>query len=279
MNRRADRTMAASAIAAVTIVPLVLLAVLNTGAANPAEAGDLPAAQTADQPPDPLQSKHAEVPAAASGAPGGPGGARAQAPAPTAGAAQPDPDRDPRPLAAYTRVTTAELADDSGSEHATETMHVVLTPEFSFDAVGERRSTSAGETTEHVQRVRLNGRRLSTHDGAGWRHTELTADQLTALRSNADPRRFTYIARSVPGVDESTDESGATRFRATGSVGDLLDLLPADVAAQIEQRFSRNIGVAVDLRADPRDRPLTVGLATAELSPGLTVSMRFTGYR
>ncbi|MBX6766453.1 MAG: hypothetical protein IRY90_04765, partial [Actinomadura rubrobrunea] len=78
------------------------------------------------------------------------------------------------------------------------------------------------------------------------------------------------------------DRSGAVRYTAGVSLGELLGLLPPASSATVRQALGTvpaGVGVTVDLRADADDRPTWIGLRAAVSGVLFTGSMTFRSYR
>ncbi|GLW65965.1 hypothetical protein Arub01_42090 [Actinomadura rubrobrunea] len=297
MNRRAEHLTAAAAAAAAAVVTVAVAAAVTAGpddkspdasrtpvaavqgASAPASAPQTPGASNRPLP------RHAASPQSTPPA-------LPSAPAQTSRAGDAGAPASPstrqgstREVRSYVRVTEVRLsgAANGDYEHATETARFTLSPRFSMDATGVRTSVRDGRTTTVTQKAIIKGRTVAGFDGARWSRTTLTDTQLAGLRTGSDPRAFTRLIRSVPGVTRSApDRSGSVRYTAGVSLGELLVLLPPASSATVRQALGTvpaGVGVTVDLQADADDRPTWIGLRAAVPGVRYSGSMTFRDYR
>ncbi|GAA4076740.1 hypothetical protein [Actinomadura miaoliensis] len=295
MDRRADHLVVMAVVTAAAVVPAAIVAVVKAG---PEESRDTPRTPVAA-----VQNAPAPAPEAA-GASRSPLPENAPKAAPTGGTsatASSTPGRTSRgsatdtpagrassartPLRSYVRVTEVRLsgAANGDYEHATETARFTVAPRFALDATGVRTSVRGGEKTTVTQKAIVKGRTLSGFDGTGWRQRTLTDAQLARLRTGSDPREFTGLVRSLPGVGRSApDRFGSVRYTAGVSIGDLLSLLPeaeAGPAGRALRAVPPGIGVSLDMWVDADGRPTWIGLGAAVPGGRFAGSMAFRSYR
>ncbi|WP_433474722.1 hypothetical protein ACQPZP_39420 [Spirillospora sp. CA-142024] len=290
MKRRTDRAIAISAVTAVAVVPTAILMVVKVGGDGPKDTGALPpaAAMAQQDPANPNGSASGTVSPGASGAPGsGTGaGARPGAPGPGGGpAAHGLPTAPPQPgpsLHSFTRRTEMKVTVGSAGdyEHATETASVTLYPKFAMNAVGVTRTMKGGELSEVTQKVIVQGSTLKGYDGQKWTQSTLTQAQLGKLQSGSDPRQFTFMIGTLPGMTASEpDDAGRTRFTAQALMGGVYALLPQDAAEAFRKWIPDSAGCGLDMWADSEARPASIALTAQAPGAGFTGSMTFGSYR
>lgn len=300
MNRRTDRAIAISAISAVVLVPTAILAVMKTGGSSPKDPGEMPPAAVAAQN-DPTRignGGHAPKtpagpsnPLPGSGAPGGGtggtggggagGGGKGGGSGSGGGSSKPSGGGAPA-LTSFTRVTDVRLsgAANGDYEHQRETASFTLAPNFALNAVGVRESMKGGKLVKVTQKVIVSGRTMRGFDGKKWTSSKLTATQLSKLKNESDPRQFTYLVSSVPGVGKSgPDRYGSTHYLAKALMGDVSGRLPKHVAAEVRKILPDGTGVSLDLWSDRSSRPSWIGLNAAAPGASFNGSMTFKSYR
>lgn len=165
-------------------------------------------------------------------------------------------------------------------EHATETTTFTLSPSFSMNAVGQRRTMKDGKLTTLTQKVIISGGTLKAFDGKSWESSKLSSAQLQNLREGSDPRQLTWLVRSVPGMAKTgPDKFGSTHFVAKALMGDLYGRLPKDVAAETRKVMPDGTAVGLDLWSDGNERPTWIGLNAAAPGANFNGSMTFKSYR
>jgi len=281
VDRRTDRAIAISAITAVVVVPTAILVAVKTGAASPKPAGEVPSAAAAAQGDavKPVSKSPTPTPSVAGAKPsGGPGH-------PT----QPPGKRGPRKppagapkIRSFVRVTDVKLSGNPNGDyqHLTETAHLTLSPGFALSATGVRQNMVEGKLTTITQKVIVSGRTMRSYDGKRWTSSKLTSGQLSKLRTDSDPRQFTWLIGTVPGiVKKGPDKFGSTHFTAKLVLGDVYGMLPENVAAEGRKVLPDSTGVGVDLWADKIDRPSWIGLNAQAPGTQFGGSMTFRSYR
>ncbi|TDD85375.1 hypothetical protein E1293_11345 [Actinomadura darangshiensis] len=290
MKRRTDRAIAISAVTAVAVVPTAILMVVKVGGGSPKGEDALPpaAAMAQQDPANPNGTASGTVTPGASGAPGkGPGaGARPGTPgSANQAAAHGLPTAPPQPgpsLHAFTRKTDMKVTvgTDGDYKQASETAAFTLWPKFAMNAVGVTRTMRGGELSKITQKVIVQGNVLKGFDGAKWTQSTLTAAQLGTLQDGSDPRQFTFMIGTLPGMTASEpDASGKTRFTAQALMGGVYALLPQDAAAAIRKWIPDSAGCGLDLLADSQARPASITLSAQAPGARLAGSMTFGSYR
>ncbi|WP_412516147.1 hypothetical protein K8Z49_34070 [Actinomadura madurae] len=290
MKRRTDRAIAISAVTAVAVVPTAILMVVKVGGDGPKDGGAPPPAANMAQrdPANPNGSASGTVTPGAPGAPGSGTGAGARPGTPGSGgggAAHGLPTAPPQPgpsLHSFTRKTDMKVTvgSDGDYRHATETATFTLYPKFAMNAVGVTRAMRGGELSKITQKVIVQGNVLKGFDGQKWTRSTLTAAQLGTLQSGSDPRQFTFMIGTLPGMTASgPDASGNTRFTAQALMGSVYALLPRDAAAEMRKWVPDSAGCGLDLWADSKARPTTIALNAQAPGAALTGSMSFGSYR
>lgn len=281
MNRRLDRTVAIGALAAVAIVPTVLLAAIKV--ANPSRIGPgSTPATTAAGDGSGLKALSGRSPVLLSPSPGaGAGGAGQATPGRSPGTKDTTATPAPAGLNSYTRVTEAWLsgAPSGDNQHLTENTTMVLRPSFSMDAQGTKANTVAGVTTTTTQRVVVKNKVLTTYDGDVSKETKLSDDEVGTLSKQGDSRQFTALIRLVPGVKKQASTAGATRYSASVTLKDVAAQLPDDQVAEIEKVVPLSTSVSLTMLSDKIDRPRSVQLTATAPDVNLKVVMTFKNYR
>ncbi|GAA0549013.1 hypothetical protein GCM10009546_08750 [Actinomadura livida] len=211
----------------------------------------------------------------APGTPGTPGGG-AFANLPTA-PPQPGPS-----LHAFTRKTEVKVSIGANGDykHAAETASFTLYPKFAMNATGVTQTMQGGELTKITQKVIVSGQTLKGFDGEKWTQSTLTAAQLNTLQTQSDPRQFTFMIGTLPGTTASEpDDSGRTQFTAQARMGSVYSLLPQEAAAAIRDLIPQDTGCGLDLWADSKSRPTSIGLSAQAPGAAFTGSMTFNAYR
>lgn len=172
------------------------------------------------------------------------------------------------------------IGSNGDYRHATETATFTLYPKFAMNAVGVTRAMRGGELSKITQKVIVQGNVLKGFDGQKWTRSTLTAAQLGTLQSGSDPRQFTFVIGTLPGMTASEpDASGNTRFTAQALMGSVYALLPRDAAAEMRTWVPDSAGCGLDLWADSKARPTTIALNAQAPGAALTGSMSFGSYR
>ncbi|TDC96054.1 hypothetical protein [Actinomadura sp. 7K507] len=295
MKRRTDRAIAISVVTAVAVVPTAVLMVVKVGGGS-TEDGSVPAsaAMAQQDPANPNGTATGIVTPGASAAPGtgngsgGPGGAGDGSGAPgtpSGSGLEGLPTAPPQPgpsLHAFTRKTDVKVTLGSGDDyrHATETATFTLWPKFALNATGVTRTMQDGELSKVTEKVIVSGSSVKGFDGEKWTQSKLSAKQLATLQNGSDPRQFTFLIGTLPGVTASEpDGSGKTRFTAQAGMGNVYPLLPQDVAAAIREWIPAEAACGLDLWADSKARPTWIGLDAQSGGATLKGAMTFGSYR
>jgi len=216
--------------------------------------------------------------------PGAPAGAT-PGPAAPGDAAHGLPTAPPQPgpsLHSFTRKTEMKVTfGESGDyQHAVETATFTLWPKFAMSATGVTKTSEGGELSEITQKVIVSGNVLKGYDGEKWTQSTLSAAQLGALQYNSDPRQFTFMIGTLPGMTASgPDASGKTHFTAQTLMSNVYALLPQDTATRFRDSIPDSTGCGLDLWADSKGRPTSIQLNAQ--APGATLdgTMSFGSYR
>ena len=290
VKRRTDRAIAISAVTAVAVVPTAILMVVKIGGDSPKDAGALPpsAAMAQRDPANPNGAAAATVSPGTPGAPGSAPGASARpgtrAPG-NGGAAHGLPTAPPQPgpsLHSFTRKTDMKVTvgPNGDYQHATETATFTLWPTFAMSATGVTQTMKGGELSKVTQKVIVQGSTLKGYDGQKWTRSTLTAAQLGRLQNDSDPRQFTFMIGTLPGMTAGQpDAAGLTRFTAQALMGGVYALLPQDAATAFRKWVPDDTGCGLDLLADSEARPTTISLGAQAPGAGFAGSMTFGSYR
>lgn len=292
VKRRTDRAIAISAVTAVAVVPTAIMMVVKVGGGSAEDGGSMPAsaAMAQQDPANPNGTATGLVTPGATTAPGAGSGAGAGngsgAPGtPARGGVSGLPTAPPQPgpsLHAFTRKTDMKVTVGSNGDyqHATETASFTLWPKFAMSATGVTQTVQGGEVSKVTQKVVVSGLTLKGYDGEKWTQSTLTSAQLNTLRSQSDPRQFTFMIGTLPGTTASEpDENGRTHFAAQALMGSVFSLLPQDAAAVIRKWVPDDVTCGLDLWADSKARPTSIGLNAQASGATLTGTMAFTSYR
>ncbi|NDU75654.1 hypothetical protein GWI34_23955 [Actinomadura sp. DSM 109109] len=290
MKRRTDRAIAISAVTAVAVVPTAILMVVQTGGDAPKDAAALPPSAAMAQR-DPANPDGAAAATLSPSAPGSPGSApdasvRPGRPAPgDGGAARRLPTAPPQPgpsLHSFTRRTDMKVTvgSDGDYRHATETASFILWPRFAMSATGVTRTMKGGELSTITQKVIVQGSTLKGYDGRKWTRSTLSAAQLGTLQNGSDPRQFTFMIGTLPGMAASgPDTAGLTRFTAQALMGSVYALLPRDAVAEFRRWVPDTTGCGLDMLADSEARPTSISLSAQAPGAGFAGTMTFGSYR
>ncbi|MFA1543821.1 hypothetical protein [Actinomadura monticuli] len=289
MKRRTDRAIAISAVAAVAVVPTAILMVVKVGGDSGKDAGAMPpaAAMAQQDGTNPNGSTAGTVTPGASPAPGArnPGAPGAGPGAGNGGGAHGLPTAPPQPgpsLHSFTRKTDMKVTIGANGDyqHAVETASFTLWPKFAMSATGVTATRQNGELSKVTQKVIVSGNVLKGFDGEKWTTSTLTAAQLGKLQSDSDPRQFTFMIGTLPGMTASEpDASGRTQFSAQALMGGVYALLPQDAATRFRTWVPDSTGCGLDLWADSSARPTTIRLNAQSPGAGFDGSMSFGSYR
>ncbi|MGI8328508.1 hypothetical protein ACRYCC_01015 [Actinomadura scrupuli] len=282
MKRRTDQLIAIGSVAAVAIVPTVLLAVVKVGNMDfTGDPGD--PATTAAAGRDP-QGRRSPTPKGRTAKPKGvtPQG-HGTRPLATSIPNLQKPPPGPTGTTSYTRVTDVQVKLASGdADKVKETTKVVLLPKFALDVNAAGTSLQAGVETPSTSRIKVKGNieSTSTDGGKTWQQRRLTAQELARYTADSDPRKITYVLRSVPGVSKKIDALGSTHYQINLTLSVILPYLPKDAAAEITKYVPPETGVAVDLYADKAARPSWFSVAESMPAVGsANLVMVFRDYR
>ncbi|MFA1549197.1 hypothetical protein [Actinomadura chokoriensis] len=288
MKRRTDRAIAISAVTAVAVVPTAILMVVKVGGGSAKDAGSLPpAAAMAQQ--DRTNPNGSAAGAVTPGGPATPGAGKTPgsgAPGTgNGGGAHGLPTAPPQPgpsLHSFTRKTDMKVAigQDGDFEHAVETASFTLWPKFAMSATGVTQTKRNGELSKITQKVIVSGNTLKGFDGEKWTQATLSDAQLGDLRNDSDPRQFTFMIGTLPGMTASgPDASGRTQFTAQALMGGVYALLPQDAATRLRPLIPDSAGCGLDLWADSKARPTSIRLSAQGSGAVLSGSMTFGSYR
>lgn len=270
-------------LAAVVIVPSVLLVAIKVASPSPVGPGSSPATTAAGDD-NRLKAMNGRSPVVITPGPSTSASPGAASPSPVATAETAPPTAPPasEPMTSYTRVTEAWLsgAPSGDNQHLTENTSFVLRPAFSMDAQGTRVNTVAGTPTTSKQRVVIKNKTLTAYeDDVAKEETKLSDDQVGVLSKQSDSRQLTYLVRLVAGSTKKAESGGSTRYGASVTLKDITAHLPDDAVAEIEKVLPLTSTVAVDLLADKLDRPTSAQLTAAATEVDLKVVMTFKNYR
>ena len=288
MKRRTDRAIAISAVTAVAVVPTAILMVVKVGGGSAKDAGSMPpaAAMAQQDRTNPNGTATGTVTPGTSAAPGpGNGGTPAPGAPGNPGAAHGLPTAPPQPgpsLNSFTRRTEMKvtLGENGDYQHAVENATFTLWPKFSMSATGVTATMENGELSKVTEKVVVSGSTLKGFDGEKWTQSTLSASQLGTLQSGSDPRRFTFMIGTLPGMTASgPDTSGLTRFTAQALMSGVYPLLPKDAATRFRAWIPESVGCGLDLYADSKARPTTVQLNAQASGAVLNGTMTFGSYR
>ncbi|GAA1888205.1 hypothetical protein [Actinomadura bangladeshensis] len=287
MKRRTDRAIAIAAVTAVAVVPTAILMVVKVGGDSAKDAGSMPPAAAMAQQDRTGANGAAAGTVAPSAAPGAPGGATPVPGAPAGGnpGAHGLPTAPPQPgpnLHSFTRRTEMKvtLGSNGDYQHAVETASFTLWPKFAMSATGVTQTSEGGELNKITQKVIVSGNVLKGYDGAKWTQSTLSAAQLGALQNDSDPRQFTFMIGTLPGMTASgPDTSGKTHFTAQTLMSGVYSLLPQDAATRFRASIPDSTGCGLDLWADSQGRPTSIQMNAQ--APGATLdgTMSFASYR
>jgi hypothetical protein len=282
VKRRTDQAIAIGSVAAVAIVPTVLLVVVKAGAVNlsAGPGGPVTTAAAGRSP----KGKHSRSPKATSaqpkGVPQGQGVRPAVTPLPTPQATTPSV---PSSTKSYTRVTDIQINRVIDTDNGKETAKVVLLPKFGLDVASTNISTKAGIisfSTSSRLVVKGSTESISSDGGKTWQRRQLTATELDEYAKGSDPRRITFAVRSVPGVSKKAEKFGSTHYQVNLTLSAILPYLPKDTAAEITKNVPPETRVAVNLYADQAARPSWFSVAALASAVGsANLVMIFSNYK
>lgn len=290
MKRRTDRAIAIAAVTAVAVVPTAVLMVVKVGGDSAKGAGSMPpaAAMAQQDRTNPNGSAPGVVTPGSSAAPNTGNGASPGPGAPgtgNGGAAHGLPTAPPQPgpsLHSFSRKTEMKVAlgQNGDYQHAVENATFTLWPKFAMSATGVTQTMRNGELSKVTEKVIVSGNVLKGFDGEKWTQSKLSANQLGTLQNGSDPRQFTFMIGTLPGMTASEpDASGQTRFSAQALMGGVYPLLPKDTAARFRALIPDSAGCGLDLWADSKARPTTVRLNAQASGAVLNGTMTFGSYR
>ncbi|NVI89616.1 hypothetical protein [Actinomadura sp. BRA 177] len=290
MKRRTDRAIAISAVTAVAVVPTAILMVVKVGGDSQKDAGSMPpaAAMAQQDQTNPNGAASGTVTPGASAAPAPGTGNAPGAGAPgtgNGGGAHGLPTAPPQPgpsLHAFTRKTDMKVTIGANGDyqHAVETASFTLWPKFAMSATGVTTTQQDGEASKVTQKVVVSGNVLKGFDGEKWTKSTLTAAQLGKLQNDSDPRQFTFMIGTLPGMTASEpDASGKTQFSAQALMGSVYALLPQDAATRFRAWIPDSTGCGLDLWADSKARPTSIQLNAQAPGAAFNGSMTFDSYR
>jgi hypothetical protein len=290
VKRRTDRAIAISAVTAVAVVPTAILMVVKVGGDSQKDAGSMPpaAAMAQQDRTNPNGSASGTVTPGTSAAPAPGTGTAPGAGAPgtgNGGGAHGLPTAPPQPgpsLHSFTRKTDMKVTIGANGDyqHAVETASFTLWPKFAMSATGVTTTQQDGEQSKVTQKVVVSGNVLKGFDGEKWTKSTLTAAQLGKLQNDSDPRQFTFMIGTLPGMTASEpDASGKTQFSAQALMGSVYALLPQDAATRFRSWIPDSTGCGLDLWADSKARPTSIQLNAQAPGAAFNGSMTFASYR
>jgi hypothetical protein len=259
-----DRAIAIGSVAAVAIVPTVLLVVLKVGVGDPSTAPGAPAAMNA---------------AATSGSGFKRIGQHPKAtPAPGSGwssTATVTPSPTPTGVTSYT-VTGVEHAIGRSVSAGTridsiQQSTVVLKPAFGLTATGRTTTVQNGQTVRSTSSLAVSGGTVRSCTDKVCMNPAWTSAQHAKAAADADPRRFTRFMRGLMGGRTST------HYQVQAGLNQVTPLLPADLALKITQMANGGT-VTVDLWADGRDRPTKITIIGHDPGADITVTDSYSTY-
>jgi hypothetical protein len=282
VKRRTDQVIAIGSVAAVVIVPTVLLVVVKVGGVN-LTGGPSDPATTAAAGRDPQGKRSASPKAVAAQPKGGTKQGRTARPTATSIPTPQTPSPGSSSTKSYTRVTDTQVTLATGDiDKARETTKVVLLPKFALDVDASGTSIKAGTVYPSLSRIIVKGNTesISSDGGKTWQRRTLTAEELSQYAAGSDPRRITFALRSVPGVTKKLDKLGSTHYQINLTLSVILPYLPKDAAAEITKYVPPETGVAVELYADRAARPSWFSVAeSAPVIGSANLVMVFRDYK
>lgn len=274
MDRRADRVIAVAAIAAMALVPTVLVAAVRSGEATPRPAGALPAAQVAgDYKPERLKTP-SPAPAPTASLPAG----VPPTPPPGGGAAPPKPVV----LLSYTRSSDGTFLRKpfGDSQRVVETSRVRTSPKFTVNMTGthERKVLLLTHKTRIAMTVK--GNLMSTFDGISWTRTRLDKQGLALTKAGYEPRVLTFSVASLKGAKrKGPDGDGMTTFTGTTTFGKVLGFIPRSMLGDVYQVIPAKTPTKLTVRADKNGFPRLFTMSAIAKSGELTVRSTFRDYK
>lgn len=266
-----DRAIAIGSVAAVAIVPTVLLVVLKVGAGDPSTAPGAPAAMNAAATSGSGFKRIGQHPKAttATTAPGSGWSSTATAtPSPT-------PSPTPTGVTSYT-VTGVEhvigrwLSVGTRID-STQQSTVVLKPAFGLTATGQTTTVQYGQTVRSTSSLAVSGSTVRSCTDNVCMNPAWTSAQRAQAAADADPRRFTRFMRGLVGGRTSA------HYQVQAGLNQVTPLLPADLALKITQMANGGT-VTVDLWADGRDWPTKITIVGHDPGADITVTDSYSNY-
>lgn len=265
-----DRAIAIGSVAAVAIVPTVLLVVLKAGVGAPSTAPGAPAAMNAAATSGSGfkhigQHPKATMATTATTAPGSGWSSTATAtPSPT-----------PTGLTSYT-VTGVEhvigrLLSTGTRIDSIQQSTVVLKPAFGLTATGRTTTVQYGQTVRSTSSLAVSGSTVRSCTDNVCVNPAWTSAQRAKAAADADPRRFTRFMRGLMGGRTSA------HYQVQAGLNQVTPLLPADLALKITQMANGGT-VTVDLWADGRDLPTKITIVGHDPGADITVTDSYSNY-
>jgi hypothetical protein len=295
VNRDVDRALAFASVAAVAIVPTIMMVGLSAGggfSGGTAGGPIVPAAREVPGPgPDQIMTSPTSGPALqgpqAAWGRKQPGSGNA-----TGAAGQGQPPKDTGGYRSFLRVTDRSLYWINGSgSYSDEKAKIVMSP-FSFDATTVTKTTEQGRTTTDTTRVTVVGRtRTTVENGIQTDQRSLSDSQYADFVKSCDPKELTREVRSFPLLQHKPGLEILNLKRGPGpqgfetdtlnlTVGAVLPYLPKTIASQLDKPPINTEGFSGYLVADKWDRPWALGVSRIALPLGMAdLGILFLGYQ
>jgi hypothetical protein len=292
VKRDVDRAIAFGSVAAVAIVPTIMLVGIGVGGGfNGGTTGGpiIPAAGEAPGPgpdvvtPSPTLTMVPKGPAAATGGTNSglgtkPGGFK---PSPDTGGSR-----------SFIRVTDRSLYWINGTgSYSEEKAKITMSP-FSFDATTTTKATAQRRTTTDVVRVTLVGKVQTTvQNGIQTDRRTLTDPQYADFVKSSDPKELTTYARSFAmlqrqkGIhfmkfDQPAGPQGFETDTLNYNLRALMPYMPKTISDALDKTPVPLEGLTGLLVADKWNRPWAFGVAKIALPLGMAnVGILFLGYQ
>lgn len=294
MKRDVDRALAFGSVAAVAIVPTIMMVGLSAGggfSGGTAGGPIVPAAGEAPGPgPDQITTSPSSSPALKG--PQAAWGKKLGSASATGAAGQAQPPKDTGGYRSFLRVTDRSLYWINGTgSYSDEKAKIVMSP-FSYDATTVTKTTAQGKTTTDTTRVTVVGRTQTTvQNGIQTDKRTLSDSEYADFVKSCDPKELTRYARSFPLVQRKPGLEILSLKRGPGpqgfetdtlnfTVGAVLPYLPKTIASQLDKPPINVEGFSGYLVADKWDRPWALGVSRIALPLGMAnLGILFLGYQ
>jgi hypothetical protein len=263
-----DRAIAIGSVAAVAIVPTVLLVVLKVGVGDPSTAPGAPAAMNAAATSGSGFKRIGQHPKATLTPGSGWSSTATATPSPT-------PSPTPTGVTSYTvtgvehvigRLLSAGTRIDSIQQST-----VVLKPAFGLTATGRTTTVQYGQTVRSTSSLAVSGGTVRSCTDKVCMNPAWTSAQHAKAAADADPRRLTSFMRGLMGGRTSA------HYQVQAGLNQVTPLLPADLALKITQMANGGT-VTVDLWADGRDWPTKITIVGHDPGADITVTDSYSNY-